>query len=84
MKTVVVAVIGCGRIASGAHLPALQELSNVRIKYACDLILEKAEEAKKNFPRIERTITDYKDKGLGEKVTFGSGTQEMPSGLSFQ
>ena len=43
MKPVVVAVIGCGRIANGSHFPALQALENVRIKYACDLILEKAE-----------------------------------------
>ena len=60
MNPVVVAVIGCGRIANGAHLPALQELENVRIKYACDLILEKAEKAKADFPKIEEVIVDYK------------------------
>ena len=59
-KPVVVAVIGCGRIANGSHLPALQELENVRIKYACDLILEKAERAKADFPKVEEVITDYK------------------------
>ena len=56
----VVAVIGCGRIANNAHLPALSEIKNVRIKYACDLILEKAEAAKEKFPIIEQVITDYK------------------------
>lgn len=59
MKTTVVAVVGCGRIANGAHLPALSQLDNVRIKYACDLILEKAEKAKADFPKIEQVITDY-------------------------
>lgn len=54
-----VAVIGCGRIANGAHLPSLSRIDEVRIKYACDLILEKAEQAKKDFPKIEQTITDY-------------------------
>ena len=44
MKTI--AVIGCGRIADGAHFPALMKMDEVRIKYACDLILEKAEKAK--------------------------------------
>ena len=39
----IVAVIGCGRIAVGAHLPALKKMEDVRIKYACDLIVEKAE-----------------------------------------
>ena len=60
MKQTVVAVIGCGRIANGSHFPALQALENVRIKYACDLIIEKAEAAKEKFPKIEETITDYK------------------------
>lgn len=55
----VIAVIGCGRIANAAHLPALSKLDNVRIKYACDLIEEKALEAQKKFPKIENVITDY-------------------------
>lgn len=56
----VIAVIGCGRIANNAHFPALTKLDNVRIKYACDIIPEKAEKAKEKFPKIENTITDYK------------------------
>ena len=40
MKTI--AVIGCGRIAKNSHLPALTTMDDVRIKYACDIILEKA------------------------------------------
>lgn len=55
-----VAVIGCGRIANIAHFPALSKFENVRIKYACDLIREKAEKAKADFPKIEQIITDYK------------------------
>ena len=58
MKTV--AVIGCGRIADMAHLPALAQLEDVRIKYACDLIESKAVEKKEKFPKIENVITDYK------------------------
>lgn len=54
-----IAVIGCGRIANIAHLPALSRLDNVRIKYACDLIEEKARRAKETFPKIETVITDY-------------------------
>ncbi len=58
MKTV--AVIGCGRIANIAHLPQLSLMDDVRIKYACDLLIEKAEAAKEKFPKIEQVITDYK------------------------
>lgn len=37
-EKIVAAVIGCGRIATNGHFPALKNLGNVRIKYACDLI----------------------------------------------
>ena len=57
MKTI--AIIGCGRIANGAHLPALSRLDDVRIKYACDIIESKAVAAKEKFPKIESVITDY-------------------------
>ena len=55
-----VAVIGSGRIANGAHLPVLQSSDNVRIKYVCDLIPEKAEKAKEAFPKAEQAITDHR------------------------
>ena len=54
----VIAVIGCGRIST-KHFPALQVNENVRIKYACDLIIEKAEKAKEKYNKIENVITDY-------------------------
>ena len=50
---------GCGRISAIAHFPAFKEMENVRVKYACDVILEKAEKAKEEFPFIEQVITDY-------------------------
>ena len=53
-----VAVIGCGRIAVNAHFPALTELEGVRIKYACDIDIKKAEVAKEKFPKIESVIAD--------------------------
>ena len=59
MKTHVVAVIGCGRIASNAHFPAMAKMENLRVKYACDLILEKAVAAKEKYTFIEQVITDY-------------------------
>lgn len=60
MKEITVAIIGCGRIANNAHLPALSKIGNIRVKYACDIILEKAVAAKEKFPIIEETITDAK------------------------
>lgn len=55
----VIAVIGCGRIAKNAHFPALTQLKNVRIKYACDILIEKAQSMKDTYPSIESVITDY-------------------------
>lgn len=55
-----IAVIGCGRICDIAHLPALSQMENVRIKYACDIIPEKAYAKKEKYPKIENVITDYK------------------------
>ena len=60
MKTTVIAIIGCGRIARNAHFPAISNLEDVRIKYACDIIESKAVDAKRDFPKIENVITDYK------------------------
>ena len=60
MKKTVLAIIGCGRIAKNAHFPALSKMENVRVKYACDLLIEKADAMKEKFPIIEQTITDYK------------------------
>ena len=56
---VTVAVIGCGRIANLSHLPALAQMEDVRIKYACDILIEKAERAKVDFPKVENVIADY-------------------------
>ena len=58
MKTI--ALIGCGRIANNGHLPVLSEMEDVRIKYACDLLVEKAQAVKEKYPKVENVITDYK------------------------
>ncbi len=59
MKTHIAAVIGCGRIANNGHLPQMGKIEGLRIKYACDLIPEKAEAAKEKYPWVEQAITDY-------------------------
>ena len=60
MEKYVIAVVGCGRI-SKTHMKGLAELGNVRVKYACDLIESKAQDAKNTHPdMVETAITDYK------------------------
>ena len=56
-----IAIIGCGRIANNAHFPALSKVEGIKIKYACDLIEEKAQAMKDKYPTlVENVITDYK------------------------
>lgn len=59
MKTTV-AIIGCGRIAETAHLPALSKLSDVKIKYVCDIIGQKALKAKEKYGALH-AVTDYNE-----------------------
>ncbi len=54
----VIAIIGCGRIARNAHLPALSKIEGVRVKYACDIIPGKAAALQADFPIIEQAIED--------------------------
>ena len=54
-----IAVIGCGRIANLAHFPAFSKMESIRVKYACDLIKEKAEKIKEEYTFVENVITDY-------------------------
>jgi len=55
-----IAVIGCGRIAQNAHFPALAQIEGVRVKYACDIIVEKAESMKETYSEfVENAISDY-------------------------
>lgn len=61
MDKTVIAVIGCGRIARDAHFPAFSKMDNIRVKYACDLIIEKADALKEKYDFIENTIVDYKE-----------------------
>ena len=60
MKTTVLAVVGCGRIANGSHFPAFEQIDNIRVKYACDIIEKKATDAKEKYSKVENAITDYK------------------------
>jgi predicted dehydrogenase len=52
MSKVRVAVIGCGGIATGKHLPALVKVKEVELAF-CDIIVERAEQAKAKYGAVE-------------------------------
>lgn len=60
--TVKVGIIGCGGIAKGKHLPALAQVEEVEMVAFCDILVERAEEAKEMYGTTEAKVyTDYKE-----------------------
>ena len=56
-----VGIIGCGGIANGKHMPALKKVPNVEMVAFCDIIVERAEKAKKDFGTPDAKVyEDYK------------------------
>lgn len=55
-----VAIIGCGNIATGSHIPNYLKLDNVEIKYFCDIIPERADRAVKEYG-CGKAVYDYKE-----------------------
>ena len=53
-----VAVIGCGSIANGAHIPAYMASEHAEIKYFCDIIPQKADAAVEKYG-CGKAIYDY-------------------------
>jgi len=61
-RIVKVGIIGCGGIANGKHMPSLSRIPNVELVAFCDIIPERAEEAKEKFgTKDAKTYTDYKE-----------------------
>jgi len=56
-----VAIIGCGGIANGKHLPSLSKLKQIEIVAFCDIEIEKAKNAAEKYGTIEAAVyEDYK------------------------
>jgi len=61
-KKIRIGIIGCGGIANGKHMPSLKSLSNVEMVAFCDLVVEKAEKAAKEYGTAGAKIyTDYEE-----------------------
>lgn len=62
MDKVKVGIIGCGGIANNKHLPSLAELDFIEVVAFCDIDMEKAEKAAKEFGSSDaKVFTDYKE-----------------------
>lgn len=59
-KKIKVAIIGCGNIALTAHIPSYMESENAEIKYFCDIIPERADNAVEAC-ECGTAVYDYKE-----------------------
>jgi predicted dehydrogenase len=59
MNKMKIAIVGCGKIANNAHLGPLSVMEDVEIKYAVDLIEDRARAAKTQYG-AGQAVTDYK------------------------
>lgn len=62
MDKIKIGIIGCGGIANGKHLPALSKRDDVELVAFCDIVLERAEKAAKEYgvPNA-KVYEDYKE-----------------------
>jgi predicted dehydrogenase len=59
-NVVKVGIIGCGGIANGKHMPSLKKVENCEMVAFCDIIVERAEKAAKEFGTPDAKVyTDY-------------------------
>lgn len=57
-----IAIVGCGGIANGKHMPALSKLNNVEMVAFCDIVEERAVEASQKYGAEDALVyTDYKE-----------------------
>ncbi len=61
-RTVKIGIIGCGGIANGKHMPSLRQVEGVEMVAFCDIIVERAEKAARDYGTPDAKVyTDYKE-----------------------
>ena len=62
LDTIRVGIIGCGGIANGKHMPSLKKVPGVQMVAFCDIIVERAEKAAKQYGTPDAKVyEDYKE-----------------------
>ncbi|MEO3945122.1 Gfo/Idh/MocA family oxidoreductase [Gorillibacterium sp. CAU 1737] len=62
MEPIKIGIIGCGGIANGKHLPAIQQEGTAEVVAFCDIIKERAEEAAKKYGTSDaKVFVDYRE-----------------------
>ena len=64
-----VGIIGCGGIANGKHMPALKKVKNCEMVAFCDIVVEKAEKAAREYGTPDAKVyADYKELLADESI----------------
>ena len=66
-RKVRIGIIGCGGIANGKHMPALAAQPNAEMVAFCDIIVERAEAAKKQYGTPDAKVYEDYRKLLEDK-----------------
>ncbi|MBE6553564.1 MAG: Gfo/Idh/MocA family oxidoreductase [Ruminococcaceae bacterium] len=57
-----IGIIGCGGIANGKHMPSLKKVADCEMVAFCDIVIERAEKAAKEYGTADAKVyTDYKE-----------------------
>ena len=68
-RSVKVGIIGCGGIANKKHMPALKRQKDVEMVAFCDIVIERAEKAAKEYGTPDAKVyTDYKELLLDHEI----------------
>lgn len=69
--TLVYGLIGCGGICNGLHIPAIKKLKNVKVKYTCDIVLDRAKKAadRCGIKGYTKAVEDYHEVLADPEVT---------------
>ena len=62
LDTIRIGIIGCGGIANGKHMPSLKKVPGVEMVAFCDIIIDRAEKAAKQYGTPDAKVyEDYKE-----------------------
>ena len=62
MRKLRAGIVGCGGIANGKHLPAMQKSGLYEVVAFCDIIIERAQETKEKFGTEDaKVFEDYRE-----------------------
>ena len=62
MRKLRAGIVGCGGIANGKHLPAMQQSGLYEVVAFCDIIIERAQEKKEKFGTEDaKVFEDYRE-----------------------